>query len=173
MKKVLKAFLWIIITIYLSLMIFTTTFLLKKNDFGASKLFNNYLVLVEDKVLNTKYDKKDLLLIKEKNTEIIKTGDKIFYFDALSPKKKIRLNEVKSLSKIGNDKRTFTLVDGAIVTSDNVLGTESNTSVLSFYGKILYVFQSKYGFLFLVIFPLSLLFIYEIYAIYKEFKNNK
>lgn len=173
MKKMLKILLGIIITIYLAVMVFTTTFLLKKNDFGAAKFFNNYLVLVEDKVVNSSYNKNDLLIINEKNRDSIKVGESIFYFDVMSTKKTIKLNEVKETNKIGEQQRTFKLMDNSVVVAENVMGTVGNTKVLSFFGTILSIFQSRYGFLFLVIFPLSLLFIYEIYAIYKEFKENK
>lgn len=173
MKKVIKLILGILVTIYLGVMIFTTSFLLKKNDFGAAKFFNNYLVLVEDNVVNSEYKKNDLLVIAEKSSDTIKIGEKIFYFDVLSPTKKIKINEVTKTNKVGEEQRTFTLKDNSVVVANNVMGTENNTKTLSFFGTILYVFQSRYGFLFLVIFPLSLLFIYEIYAIYKEFKNSK
>jgi len=118
-------------------------------------------------------NKNDLLVIKDNNKEKIKVGDSIFYFDVLTTRKNIKINEVTKANKIGEDQITFTLKDNSVVGSDNVMGTESETKVLSFFGTILYVFQSRYGFLFLVIFPLSLLFIYEVYAIYKEFKENK
>lgn len=173
MKKALKVLVGIFIVIYLVIMVFTTSFLLKKNEYGAAKFFNNFLVLVEDKVTNSSYNKNDLLIIKETAKESIKVGEKIFYFDVMSTKKTIKINEVTKSNKIGENQITFTLKDNSVVGSDNVMGTENNTKILSFFGAVLYVFQSRYGFLFLVIFPLSLLFIYEVYAIYKEFKEDK
>ena len=60
--------------------------------------------------------------------------------------------------------------DNNAISSQYVLGNEKSTMVLDGIGQVLYVVQSRWGFLFLVVFPLFLAFIYEIYSIFKEVK---
>ena len=62
--------------------------------------------------------------------------------------------------------------DNSPVSGQYVLGTKKSTIETNTFGKILNVVQSRWGFLFIVVFPLFLALIYEVYAIYKEFKRK-
>ena len=78
----------------------------------------------------------------------------------------------KRKEKINEKEVTYSLRDNTLVSSEYVLSSEKEASTSSFFGKVLYILQSKWGFLLIVVFPLFLAFIYEIYAIYKEFKKK-
>ena len=171
MKKGLKIVIGIVIGIYLVLVVFTTAFLLNKNDYGVSKFFGRYLVINEEKTLED-YEQGSLLIIKPVEPEDVAVGDKAFFYDTYSVNKKIKYAEVIRKEKINENETTFTMKDNSPVSGQYVLGTKKSTIETNFFGKILNVVQSRWGFLFIVVFPLFLALIYEVYAIYKEFKKK-
>ena len=172
MKKALKIVLSIVISVYLILIVFTTAFLLNRNDYGVSSFAGRYLVLVEDEGIED-YSNNTLLFISKVDNKNIEIGQKAFFYDTYSTDHKIKYAEVVIKEEINEKETTYVLKDNSSVSSEYVLGTKESTSAHHFLGQLLYVLQSKWGFLFLVVFPLFLAFIYEIYAIYKEIKNNK
>ena len=172
MKKVLKIVIGIVVCIYLVVVIFATGFLLNKNDYGVSKFLGKYLIAIDDDSLAPDYKEHSLLVLDPVTNDDIEIGDKIFYYDTYSPKHQIKFTEVTRKEKINEDEVTYTLRDNTLVSSQYVLGSEKTASSQTFLGKLLYILQSKWGFLLIVVFPLFLAFIYEIYAIVKEFKKK-
>lgn len=172
MKKGLKIVLGIIICIYLVLVVFTTAFLLNRNDYGVSSFLGRYLLLVEEKTLEPDYKEDALLFIKPVDNDKIEVGQKVFYYDTYSTDHKIKYTEVARKEKVNEKETTFTMKDNSLVSGEYVLGTKESTTSFNTFGKILSVVQSRWGFLFIVVFPLFLAFIYEVYAIYKEVKNK-
>ena len=172
MKKGLKVVLGILVCIYLVVVIFTTGFLLNKNDYGVSSFLGKYLIAIDDDSLEPDYKEHSLLVIDPVTSEDINVGEKIFYYDTYSTKHQIKFTEVTRKEKINEQEVTYTLRDNTLVSSQYVLGSEKTVTSLSFIGKLLYILQSKWGFLLIVVFPLFLAFIYEIYAIVKEFRRK-
>ena len=170
MKKGLKIVLSLVITLYLVIVVFTTAFLLNKNDYGVSTFLGKYLVFVEDNKLEPSYKEHSLLLITPVENTSVEVGSKAFFYDTYSTTKKIKFTEVTKSEKINEKETTYTLKDNTRISSEYVLGTEKTTASLNALGSFLYIVQSRWGFLFIVVFPLFLAFIYEIYSIYKEVK---
>ena len=172
MKKGLKIVFGIFICIYLVVVIFTTGFLLNKNDYGVSSFLGKYIIAIDDDSLAPDYKEHSLLVLKPVTNEDINVGDKIFYYDTYSTKHQIKFTEVTRKEKVNDSEVTYSLKDNTLVSSQYVLGSEKTVTSLSFLGNILYIVQSKWGFLIIVVFPLFLAFIYEIYAIIKEVKKK-
>lgn len=172
MKKTLKIILSIIISLYLIVIVFTTAFLLNRNDYGVSSFAGRYLLLVEEEKIDDDYDVNTLLFISPVDNKDIEVGQKVFYYDTYSTEHLIKYSEVTRKEEVNDKETTFTFKDNGSISGQYVLGTKESTSSFHFLGKILSVLQSKWGFLLLVVFPLFLAFIYEIYAIYKEIKNK-
>ena len=170
MKKGLKIVIGIVVCIYLVVVVFTTGFLLNKNDYGVSSFLGKYLIAIDDDSLEPDYKEHSLLVINPVKNEDVEVGDKIFYY--YDTKHQIKFTEVTRKEKINEEEVTYTLRDNTLVSSEYVLGSEKTVTSLSFLGKILYILQSKWGFLIIVVFPLFLAFIYEIYAIVKEVKKK-
>ena len=172
MKIVLKIVLGIFVCIYLAFVIFTTGFLLNKNDYGVSNFMGKHLIALDDDSLEPDYKANTVLVLKPVTNDEVEIGDKIFYYDTYSTEHKIKFTEVTRKEKVNDSEVTYSLRDNTLVSSQYVLGTEKSDTSLSFLGKLLYILQSKWGFLIIVVFPLFLAFIYEIYAIIKEFKRK-
>ena len=171
LKLGLRIAIGVVVCIYLAIIIFTTAFLLNRNDYGVSKFMGKTLLLV-DETLVDEYKKDTLLFIGKVDNDKINVEDKVFFYDTYSTDHKIKYLEVTKKEKVNDQETTFTMKDNSVISSQYVLGTKESTHSFSFFGKILSVFQSKWGFLFLVVFPLFIAFLYEIYAIYREFKRK-
>ena len=173
MKNVLKVVAGILVTIYLVIVVFTTALLLNRNDYGVSSVLGNYMVFVEDKKLEPTYKEHSLLVIKPVKNNELEEGTKAFFYDTYATTKKIKFVEITKKEEVNENETTYTLKDNTKISSEYVLGTEKSTTTLNLLGAFLYVVQSRWGFLFIVVFPLFLAFVYEIYSIYKEVKTKK
>ena len=171
MKKVLKIVFGVLVTLYLILVVFVTGYLLNRNDYGVSMFLGKYLVFVEESLEPT-FKEHSLIMITPTKFDEVQVGENIFFYDTYSAEKRIRYTEVTKKEVVNEKEVTNTLKDNNAISSSYVLGNEKNTTVLNGFGQFLYIVQSRWGFLFLVVFPLFLAFIYEIYSIYKEIKNK-
>ena len=171
MKKVLKVILGALVTVYLVLVVFVTGYLLNRNDYGVSMFLGKYLVFVEESLEPT-FKEHSLIMITPTKFDEVKVGENIFFYDTYSAEKRIRYTEVTKKEVVNEKEVTYTLKDNNAISSQYVLGNEKNTTVLSGFGQFLYIVQSRWGFLFIVVFTLFLAFMYEIYAIYREVKNK-
>ena len=171
MKKVLKIVFGVLVTLYLILVVFVTGYLLNRNDYGVSVFLGKYLVFVEESLEPT-FKEHSLIMITPTKFDEVQVGENIFFYDTYSAEKRIRYTEVTKKEVVNEKEVTYTLKDNNAISSSYVLGNEKNTTVLNGFGQFLYIVQSRWGFLFLVVFPLFLAFIYEIYSIYKEIKNK-
>lgn len=171
MNKIVKIILSIIVSVYLIVAVFTTAFLLNRNDYGVSSFAGRYLLLVEDNKIED-FDSNTLLFIKPVESKDIEIGEKAFYYDTYSAEHLIKYSEVTKKEEVNEKETTFTFRDNSSISSQYILGTKDSATSFHLLGQILYVLQSKWGFLFIIVFPLFLAFIYEIYSIYKEIKNK-
>ena len=173
MKKILKVFVGILIALYLAIVVFSTTLLLKRNDYGVSSAFGKYFVFVEDKNLEPDYKEHTLLIISPVKNNQLEEGTKTFFYDTYATTKKIKYVEITKKEEVNENETTYTLKDNTKISSEYVLGTEKSTTCLTILGTFLYIVQSRWGFVFIVLFPLFLAFVYEIYSIYKEVKEEE
>lgn len=139
----------IFICIYIVITILVTYILLSYNDHGVAENSKFYLVS----------DKSDLVVI-DKNSSV-NSGDSIYYYDNSSVSSGI-------VSDIFMD--TYKLDNGITIGKDDSLGISSGR--YGVVGSIYSVLTSKWGYLFIIIFPMVMAFIYEIYEIVKEIKKK-
>ena len=84
MKKGLKIVIGIVVCLYLIVVVFTTAFLLNRNDYGVSNFLGRDLLIVEDKKLEPDYKEHAFLIIKKVDNEKIEVGTKAFFYDTYS-----------------------------------------------------------------------------------------
>ena len=70
-------------------------------------------------------------------------------------------------------KKEIQLENDLILSSENILGKKQNTTTYKTLGAVFNTLTSKWGYLFIIIFPMLIAFVYEIYAIFKEIKKKK
>lgn len=163
MRKVLNwvwSFVEVIIIIYVVLV---TMFVLCKNKYGYTQFgdysFANIDLIAEKNVKDTKKD--DLLVVKNSND--IHKGDLIYYYAVLNDNYIVRSAVVADVKEDDYSALyTVSLSNTTInVASSRVLGKYS--TVYNNLGSILSVLESRVGFLLLVLLPIMVVFIYQVY----------
>ena len=163
MRKVLNwcwSFVEVLIIIYVVLV---TMFVLCKNKYGYTQFgdysFANIDLIAEKNVKDTK--KGDLLVVKNSND--IHKGDLIYYYAVLNDKYIVRSAVVTDVKEDNYSALyTVSLSNTTInVASSRVLGKYS--TVYNNLGSILSVFESRVGFILLVLLPIMVVFIYQVY----------
>lgn len=163
MRKVLNwvwSFVEVIIIIYVVLV---TMFVLCKNKYGYTQFgdysFANIDLIAEKNVKDTK--KGDLLVVKNSND--IHKGDLIYYYAVLNDNYIVRSAVVTDVKE--DDYSALYIVSLSNTTinvaSSRVLGKYS--TVYNNLGSILSVLESRVGFLLLVLLPIMVVFIYQVY----------
>lgn len=173
MKKVLKVIGIILISIYAVVAITLTIFLLNYNKYNITEINNKSLIIVRDDELKPNFNKGDLVIVNKDTNKDIKVGDKIFFYDNYKEVVSVNLGTVLEKEVVTKNETTF-IVDGDYaVSSEYVIGTARTSKSYSKIGSILNILESRFGFLFMIIFPILILFIYEIYVVIKELKESK
>ena len=153
------SFLEIIIILYV---IVLTSFLLCKNKYGYTQ-FGDYTldnVSLFDEKNNKNLKKGDLLIVKNSND--IHEGDVVYYYAVYNENYIIKSGSVTEI-KSDDYSSLYTIDDnGPIsVVGTKILGKYSNT--YPHLGSILSVLESRLGFLFCVLLPIMVVFIYQVY----------
>ena len=172
MKLILKSIGYIFLTIYIVIAIFLTVCLLNYNDYSVTELMGNSFILVRDEELMPDFKKGDLVIVKKNNNDDILVGDKIFFYEAYNKKMTINLGNVVSKEKVNRHETTFVLSGDYALSSEKVIGKSSTAKVYPNLGYVLAFLESKFGFLFVIIFPILIIFIYEMFIFIKEFKSK-
>lgn len=150
----------VIIIVYV---IAITAFILCRNKYGYTQFgdytFDNVSLIDERNITTAK--KGDLLVIKNSND--FKVGDVIYYYAAYNENYIVRSDVIL---KIDDDGYTslFTIKRGddeITVVDTRIIG--KYTSTYKGLGAFLDVVESRVGFLFLVLLPIMIVFIYQVY----------
>lgn len=171
MKKVVKFLGLIIVFVYMVVAVFLTVCLLNYNKYNITELGRNSLIIVKDNDLEPSYKKDDLVVVYKNNNEDIKKGDMIFFYNAYQNQVSVNLGKVIDTRRINEKEYTYTMEGNLQVSSQYVIGSANTSKAYNGYGKILATLESKWGFLFIIILPILVLFIYQIYAVILEIKR--
>lgn len=172
MKKVVKFLGLIVIVVYMVVAVFLTVCLLNYNKYNITELGKNSLIIVKDDDLEPSYKKNDLVVVYKNNNEDIKVGDKIFFYNAYQNQVSVNLGDVTGVRRVNEKEYTYTMEGNLQVSSEYVIGASKTSKTYNGYGKVLATLESKWGFLFIIILPILVLFIYQIYAVILEVKRN-
>lgn len=154
--------------------IIITALLLSRNNYGYTQIgdytLNNIDLFDERNIANTK--KGDLLIVQNGND--IKEGDLIYYYIAYNDNYMMRTDYVSKVEK-DDFSAIYTVKDDKgveyNVPSAKVVGKEA--AIKKNLGGILSVLESRLGFLFLVLLPVMVVFIYQIYDFVVTIREEK
>lgn len=163
MKKIGNIILTIIEIFIITYVIVITTCLLCKNKYGYTQIGDNTLVTVnmENSVELSDFTEGDLIFFKKVRYTSVKAGDTIYYYDTLNEQYIIQKGKVAS-KEGDNRSAVYVLDDSSAIASERVVGTFEGGRYASI-GKVLDILESRVGFLLIVILPILLLFIYQVY----------
>ena len=131
--------------------------------------YGDDMILVNDKISNDKYVKGDLVLVKSLKIEEYKEGDYLFTYKIGSDR--VPTVQLGKIGAVYADDDAIAFENGETYSSEFVAGVP--TKKYEKIGGFLSIVESKWGFLFLVLVPCFLIFMYEIYSLIIEIKYGK
>lgn len=166
MKSFLKGlwgFVEVVIIIYV---ICITACLLSTNKFGFTQFGDTTLLTISDHMEQFLPESKehDLIIVKG-GVEDIEVGDKIYYYATADNKYIVKTAHVKEIVSQDGSTALYQLDDSqsSTIATTRVIGKYS--AIYHNVGGVLDMLESKLGFLLLVILPILLIFMYQIYAL--------
>lgn len=170
MKKIIGN---ILVTIYAVIAVFTTICLLSYNEYKVSEFGNYSLILVTNNELVPDFNKGDLVIVSSENKSKIKAGDKVFFYNADDKKIDVSLATITEKGMVTSKETTYTIEGNHVISSKYIIGNANGVYVMPKVGTILSVVESKWGFLFLIVLPSLIAFIYEITVVFSEIRESK
>lgn len=165
--KIVKNVLFTVIAIiYFAFALCMTLLLLNYNDYNVTQIGDTSLIILNDDVSIEGYNKGDLVLVESVDIDEIKKGDTIFAY-------KIDSNgypqiQVGATGDVYTEEEAISFANGDTYSMKFVAGKPID--VYNGVGTFLGIIESQWGFLFIVLVPCFLIFIYEIYALIIEIK---
>ncbi len=163
MKKVGRL-VWSIIEVIIIIYVITiTAFILCRNKYGYTQ-FGDYTLdsvsLMDERNISIA-KKGDLLIIRNSND--FKVGDVIYYYAAYNESYVVRSDAILKVEDDGfTSLYTVKRGEDEVTVADNKIIGKYATNYKGL-GAILDVVESRVGFLFLVLLPIMIVFIYQVY----------
>ena len=157
--------------IYVVVAVFVTICLLEYNNYNVTEFGDYSLVIIPNEEEVSEFKKGDLILVNKKGK--IDVGQKVFFYNTYNAKIEISLATVTDIEKVTNTESTYTLENERKISSQYVLGPTSPVTVVKGVGGVLKILESKWGFLFIIVLPALLAFIYQIGVVISEIKNSR
>ena len=164
---IIKSFIFGVLgCIFFAFAISITVLLLNYNKYGLTQFGNTTLVMIRDEIASETLKKGDLVLVKSSKVTDLELGEEIFVYRILGSNKVTV--EVGKVGQLYPDEDAVAFENGDIFSQEFVIGTADK--IYNEIGTYLSIVESKWGFLFLILVPCLLIFIYEIYALIVEIK---
>ncbi len=166
MKKTIFS---IIVIIYVIIAIFTTMCLLSYNEYRVSQFGDNSLIIVNKNNATDDYKQGDLVIINKNSIQNTKIGDKLFYYTQDG----VKISNIIDVKDFGEIGKNFVIDGNFTIVEDDVAGSSNDSKIIRNLGGILDVLESRWGFLFIIIFPSLFAFLYEVYMLILEISNKR
>lgn len=166
LQKIKSFILGVLGCIFFAFAISVTILLLNYNKYGLTQFGNTTFVMISDYITSETFKKGDLVLVKSEKLTDLELGEEIFVYRIISNSKV--LVEVGKVGQIYLEEDAVAFENGDIFSKEFIIGTSDK--IYNKIGTYLTIIESKWGFLFIVLVPCLLIFIYEIYALIVEIK---
>ena len=169
MKIVRNIIIGVVLIAFFAFAITMTVLMLNVNKYGVTEFEKSVILIIKDKVALEQYKENSVVVVKKLELDQVKTGDEVFVY-------KVRTDggvniEVGIVGEVHLEDEAITYENGATYGRKFIIGTADK--IHENYGKYLGVIMSKWGFLFIVLVPSFLIFVYELYALVIEVKYGK
>lgn len=143
-----------------------TVLLLNYNDYGITQFGETSFVIINADIANEKYNKGDLVFVDEVKVEKVKVGDELFTYRVDT--KGVPHIQIGNVGEIYLEDKAISFENGETYSQEFIAGKA--TSANPGWGTFLSIVESQWGFLFIVLVPCFLIFIYELYSLIIEIK---
>jgi hypothetical protein len=143
--------------------------LIYRNDYGVTQFGDTSLVMVNSKLAIDEYKKGNLIIVEGKALKDFALGDEIFVY-VVEEDNSVNI-DIGKIGEIDLDERRIKLENGGYFKDKYIIGEAAKN--IPTLGTILSVIGSTMGFLFIVLIPCFLIFIYQIYALIVEIRYGK
>ena len=165
-KKIKSFITGVLMLIFFAFALSMTILLLNYNKFGLTQFGDTTFVIINDMISSETFKKGDLVLVKNQKLTDLKLGDEIFVY-RINSNGSVSI-EVGKVGEIYLEEDAVAFENGDIFSTQFIIGTADK--IYNEIGTYLSIIESKWGFLFIVLVPCLLIFIYEIYALIVEIK---
>ena len=173
MKKVWSFVKGLIISIWLLFAVVSTICLISYNDFNVSEIGNHSIFIIDSDRLEPVFKEYDLVVAKKVSSNKYKVGDYAFFY-LENPADAVFINYGQITDKVEADHAESSYYFGKdVVAHSKMIGLANEAKIYHKWGLVLSIFESRWGFMFLVIFPTIFAIVYEIYSIIEEARSNK
>lgn len=161
---VISVVMWIIILVA-ALFAFTT--LATKDDGSVSSLAGFTPLTVQSESMVPTFDQDDLIIIKQCDPSTLEVGDIVTFHAiidnqyALNTHRIISINEVNGLNSYTTKGDNNELADQHVIADGDIVG--KYVGKIPYMGKVIGFLSGTWGFLAVIVLPMLLFFIYQVY----------
>lgn len=166
LKTVKKVVFTTVGVLYFAFALCMTILLLNRNDYNVTQFENTSLIIITDDVSIEGYEKGDLVIVESQRVSNLQKGEILFTY-RLDSNKTAHV-EIGKIGEVYPDEESISFENGDTYSLKFIAGKP--TKVIHGIGSVLSIITSQWGFLFIVLLPCFLIFIYEIYALIIEIK---
>ncbi len=166
LKIVKRIIISIIAILYFSFALCMTLLLLNYNKYNVTQFGDKSLIIINEDVSREEYTKGDLVIVESVKLDNISLGDTLFCYKIDSNGTPIL--EIGNVGDIYLDEESIAFENGEGYSKEFIAGKP--VKIYNKVGSFLSIVESQWGFLFIVLVPCFLIFIYEIYALVVEIK---
>ena len=160
----------ILFVVYSIIAITVTVLLLSYNDYNCSEIGGYTVYIVKDDSLEPEYKQGSILLIKHTSDKNLQEGDEMFMYKVLSSQE-YEVITAKLDKKIQQGRHlVYSTTEEENYASDYFIGKADDTVVISGWGYLLSLLESKWGYLFCIVIVSLLLFLQEAFELAMELK---
>lgn len=172
MKGILNFIKWFLVGVWFIVAVFTTVCLISYNDYKVSVIGKNSFVIMDNNDLQPTFKENDLVIVKKDSQKEYQVGDYIFFYNGIkSNNNAVNYGAITDIQAEDNAEYGYYIGTTKINYSD-VIGKANGAMIYHHMGLILSIFESQWGFMFLVILPTLFALVYEIYSIAVEVRKN-
>jgi len=153
----------VLVFIYILIAIVATVGLFTLDEHNLSAIGNKKFVNLDENVGS--YKKGQLLIIAESDNYT--ANDSVFYCELKKKKCVIRYGMIET--KMGGNPT----INKETISEKLLIGKDENVKVIPVLGYVFGMLRSRIGYLCVVVLPILVGFIYELFVVGKELKNKK
>ena len=161
---VVSVIMWIVILVA-ALFAFTT--LATKDDGSASSLAGFTPLTVQSESMAPTFDENDLIIIKKSDPATLQVGDIVTFHTiidnqyALNTHRIVSINQVDGLNSYTTKGDNNEFADQHVIADGDIVG--KYVGKIPYMGKVISFLSTTWGFLIVIVLPMLLFFIYQVY----------